>query len=238
MDVEAFDRFAKGVGSGAAKILSGMRDSYEVNFKALFATEVMMSLDDKFQPTDITESMEGAVPDSGEEPAYQGTADAIYVFRNEHRIVIDDLKTHPRPFDPTDTLQGRMYALLCFMHFPWVQEIKFRLIFTRYRNLIREATYLRADLPGLIDTVRSARYRQQLIHDDHDAGREIKATAGSHCMYCPLLADASCPVAESNSAMQLTMEQRVNFAIWYSQFNRVNNAVLKVMSTRQAGQSS
>src|ERR1700677_2588296 len=50
-DLAAFQRFTEGVGLAAHKILAGVRDSYEVDYKTLFATELMMSLDENFQPT-------------------------------------------------------------------------------------------------------------------------------------------------------------------------------------------
>jgi hypothetical protein len=226
-DLEAFDRLSRGVGLAAHKILAGVRESYEVDWRHLFATELMMSLDENFQPTDVVESLEGVVGDSGEEPAYQGTLDTLYVFREEHRINIDDFKSHVRPYDPGDTLQGKMYCLMTFQHFPWVQEIRFRLVFVRYHRLYREIIYKRSDVPQLIDAIRSSRNRQKMIHEDYDNNQEIEATAGTHCFWCALLSDASCPIGQYNSAMQLTMQQRMNFALWYSQFSRVNNAVMK-----------
>lgn len=226
-DLEAFDRFAQGVGHSAHKILIGMREGYTVDYQHLLATELSMSLDDNFQPTDVVEAIEGTVGDSGEPAAYQGTLDALYTFRDQKRAEIHDAKTHPRPFDPSETLQGKMYSLFVFQHFPWVQEVKFRLIFVRYRNLFREVTYTRVDVPAMIEVVRSARARQQMIHDDYDANRTIEAIPGSHCQYCPLLSNRTCPIAEFNPAMQLSYEDRLKFAIWYRAFSFANNKVLK-----------
>lgn len=227
MDLEAFDLFAKGAGPAASKILVGMRDSYQVDFAHFFAAEVMMSLDDDFHPTCVDGALDGVSTDSGRPAAYRGTLDALYIFRSESKILIDDLKTHMRPYEPSETLQGRMYALLTFQHFPWVQEVRFRLIFTRYRNLTREVVYARSDLPSLVEAVRSARARQQMLHDDFNAGRDIEATAGSHCLYCPMLSNKTCPISNYNANMQLTPEDRLNFSLWYSQFNRVNSAAMK-----------
>ena len=61
MDLDAFDRLSKGAGPAAAKILLGMRDSYRVDFAALLATEVPMSLDEFFQPTDVVGAIEGSL---------------------------------------------------------------------------------------------------------------------------------------------------------------------------------
>jgi hypothetical protein len=184
MDFEAFDRFAEGAGPAAAKILVGMRESYSVDFANLLATEVPMSLDENFDPTDVTESIESTSGDSGLPAHYSGILDALYVFRDQAKIKIDDLKTHPRPYDPSDpdkALQGKMYSLFCFKHFPWVMEVNFRLVFVRYRNLIREVTYTREQLPALIETVKAARARQLMIHKDYEESRPIEAMSGSHC---------------------------------------------------------
>lgn len=226
-DLAAFDRFSQGVGHAAHKILVGMRDGLEIDHAHLLATELSMSLDDNFMPTDVVEAIEGTVGDSGEPAAYQGTLDAVYVFRKEKRIQIDDAKTHPRPFDPSTTLQGKMYSLFVFQHFPWVQEVRFRLIFVRYRNLFREVIYTRSDVPAMIEVVRSARARQRMIHDDYEANRAIEAIPGSHCQYCSLLSNRKCPIAEFNPAMQLSYEDRVKFALWYKAFATVNTKILK-----------
>lgn len=228
MDLESFDRLAIGAGPGAARILVGVRDHYQVDFEHLLSTEVMMSLDVNLKPTDTKEFL---VPVSGDTqlPAhFRGTPDAIYLYRKVEAAVVDDFKTHPRPFEPDEAFQSREYALFVFQHFPWVKSITFRLIFVRYKNLIREVVYTREhDLPKLVDAVRYARARQLSIHDDYEAGRDLDAVPGNHCQYCPKLTDRSCPIAEFNSAMQLTVQERLKFAIWYSQFAKANKAALK-----------
>jgi hypothetical protein len=227
MDLDAFDRFAKGAGPVAAKILNGMRESYSVDHAHVLATELGMSLDENFDPTDASPVVEGESGDSGLPPAFQGTLDSLLVFREEQRIEVDDAKSHPRAFDPADTLQGEMYALLCFKHFPWATKVKFRLVFVRYRNLTRQVEYTRDDVPKLIETVKAARARQRMIHEDYEAGREVEAIPGAHCVYCPLLSNRTCPISEFNPQMQLTPEDRLRFHLWYSAFSAVNNKALK-----------
>lgn len=227
VDLDAFDQFSRGAGSQAAKILIGLRDGFVVDHDHLLATEVKMSLDEFFHPTEVADEIEDIAVDSGLEPAYEGTLDGLSVFRSEYRILIDDFKSHVRPFEPSDKPQGKQYALFVFQHFSWVQTVTFRLIFVRYKNLTREITYTREQLPELIDSVRSARARQQMLHDDYEAERDIEAIPGPHCQYCPLLANRECPIAEMNYEMQLTPEDRLKFNIWYGIFSRVNNTVLK-----------
>lgn len=227
MDLIAFDNLSKGAGPVAAKILSGMRESFSCDWKHLISTELPMSLDENFQPTDVVEALDGICTDSGKPAHYSGVLDALYGFREELRAGITDYKSHPRPFDPAETLQAKTYTVFVLAHFPWVQTVTFTLTFVRYKNLTRSVTYTRQDLPMLIDAIKSARERQKLIHADYDAGKEMQAVAGNHCIYCSLLANATCPIAKYNPAMQLTPEQRLNFNLFYGQFSRANNKAMK-----------
>lgn len=230
MDLEAFDHFAEGVGPQAAKILNGMRDSYQVDHEHLFATELTMSLDEQFQPTYLIDEVEGICSDSGQPPAYQGTLDAPFVFRDSNFIRIDDFKTHPRPYDPSEedkALQGRMYSLFCFQHFDWVEKVTFRLVFVRYRDMYREVTYTRADLPKLIEWVKAARSRQLSILRDMREGEELQAMPGEHCVYCPRLSDRSCPIADLNEHSQVSYEDRLRWDLWNSAFSKINRKVMK-----------
>ena len=227
MDPIAFDEFAKGAGPLAAKILAGIRDTYEVDFGHLLLTETTMALDDDLQPTNVATALEAFVADSGNEPAYEGTPDAIFAFKADRRMQIVDYKTHPRPFEPGDTVQAKEYTLFCFQHFPWVETVVFQLVFVRYRNMVRSVTYTRDDIPMLVDAVRSARARQLALHESYKRGEEIPAIPGPQCQYCPLLANKTCPIAEFNPAMQFTPEERLRFALWYREFSKVNNEALK-----------
>jgi len=227
MDLIAFDNLSKGAGPVAAKILSGMRESFSCDWQHLISTELPMSLDENFQPTDVVEALDGICTDSGKPAHYSGVLDALYGFRDELRAGITDYKSHPRPFDPAETLQAKTYTVFVLAHFPWVQTVTFTLTFVRYKNLTRSVTYTRQDLPILIDAIKSNRERQISIHVDYDAGKEMQAVAGGHCIYCPMLANATCPIAAWNPAMQLTPEQRLNFNLFYSQFSKANNKAMK-----------
>jgi hypothetical protein len=227
MDLDAFDRFAQGAGPAAAKILVGMRESYQCDFSNLLATEVPMSLDENFQPTDVVGSIEGIASDSGLPSCYTGTLDALYIYRESAKAQVDDLKSHFFPYEPDKTLQGKTYALFVFQHFDWVQEVTFRLIFVRYKNLVKTQSFTRKDIPALIEAVKAARARQVMIHQMYDAGQEIEYFSGPHCNYCPLLSDGSCPISQFNENMQLTWEDRGKYALWYPIFNKKNNATMK-----------
>ena len=227
MDLDAFDSFSHGAGPQAARILSGLRDGFVVDFEHLFATELSMALDEYFQPTDVAAEIEGISGDSGLEAHYQGTLDGVYVFRSEASILIDDFKSHARPFEPSDKPQGKQYSLFAFKHFPWAQTVTFRLTFVRYKHLTRSVTYTREYVPKLMEEVKAARERQKMIHTNYDSGKEIEAIPGGQCPWCPLLSNLECPVAQFNQNMQLTPEEWVKFDLWYSAFSRVNRARMK-----------
>ena len=230
MDLEAFDFFAKGVGPSAGKILAGMRESYNVDFAHLFATEITMALDENMQPTDVCGPLEGTTDDSGLPPHYEGTLDALYMFREGSSITIDDAKTHARPFDPKDpefALQSQMYSVFAFQFFPWVESVKFRLWFVRYKNLTRDVEYTRQDLPSLIDAVKTARSLQLSIHATHDAGGKIEAIGNDGCFYCPLLSGRECPILQDNPNAQGEPSEWVSTEIVYSAYAKVNRARMK-----------
>src|SRR5579859_1021313 len=76
MDLDAFDQLAKGAGREASKILSGIRDHYQVDYAHLFTTESVMDLDEDLQPTNVLDIFQDVL-DSGKKAAYRGTPDSI-----------------------------------------------------------------------------------------------------------------------------------------------------------------
>lgn len=227
MDLVAFDNLSRGAGPVAASILSGMRDTLRIDWKNLIATELPLSLDEDFHPTELVEALAGFCTDSGKPAVYSGTLDNLYGYRDEHRASITDYKSHPHPFDPSETLQAKTYTVFVFAHFPWVQTVTFSLIFVRYANIYREVTFTRQELPALIDAVKSARERQKMIHAKYDAGETLEAVAGNHCWYCPLLANRKCPISKYNENSMETPDQWMNWDLWNSQFSRKNKARMK-----------
>ena len=74
----------------AAHILSDMRDSFEVDHEHVLATELNMSLDERFRPTRVADAIAGTCLDSKDEPVVVGTLDALYSFPEEGMMRIDD----------------------------------------------------------------------------------------------------------------------------------------------------
>jgi hypothetical protein len=227
MDLDAFESFSHGAGPQAARILSGLRDGFVVDHEHLFATELGMALDEHFQPTDVATEVEGISGDSGLPPCYQGTLDGVYVFRTENKILVDDFKSHARAFEPSETMQAKMYALFIYQHFTWVETVVFRLTFVRYKNMTRTVEYTRQDVPKLIEEAKAARERQKTIHVSFDGGKEIEAISGAQCVYCPLLSNRECPISQWNPQMQLEPVDRLRYLLWYSAFSKVNSKTLR-----------
>jgi hypothetical protein len=230
-DLEAFSRFSRGAGPQAAKILAGLRDGFEVDYQHLFATELTLALDEKFEPTNLPAEMEGIVKENDAPAHYQGTLDGVYLFPEQAKVRIDDFKSHPRPFDPADKPQGKEYALFIFKHFPWAEVVTFRLVFVRYRKVTREVTFTRDQVPALVEALSAARDRQKSLHERYEAGQDIEAVAGAHCFYCPLLTNVQCPIAQFNPQAQYTPAERLNFNLWYAQFSSANSAAMRQFVT-------
>ena len=217
-DLAEFDQLSKGAGQEATRILIGMRESYQVDFEHLFGTHLKFSLDEDFQATvgnvDFHDLVAG---ETGERSAYQGEMDGFYVVPEEQRAEVPDFKSHPKPFDPGDTFQAKLYSLAALMMLPKeITSVAFRLIFVRYKNLSRVVIYTRADIPMLIEEVRAQRERQKLIHAKYTKGglAALEATSGPQCHYCPLLANKSCPMGEANPELQESPEDDLRWLLW------------------------
>ncbi|MGP8268926.1 MAG: PD-(D/E)XK nuclease family protein [Terracidiphilus sp.] len=211
-DWAKFDELAAGAGPEASTILEGLRDNYAVDWEHVYGTELTMGIN--------------IAGNEGDEDDTTGTLDVL-LFLNEQKAKIEDFKSHPRPFDP-DTFQSKVYALFVLLLFPSVQEVAFELIFVRYANCRRSATFTRADVPMLAMQVRHGRERQLRIHEQHDAGEILESYPGNHCCYCPLLQTAqACPIADFNPHATMQLVDRLKFAIWAQQVKKVNDDVMK-----------
>jgi hypothetical protein len=196
-DWAAFDTLAATVSNDAADVLLVQRDYMQVDYQHLVFTELTLYLDEDFQP--VYEDEPGVVPEGA---VYKGTLDAGYR-HSEIAFLIEDYKSHPQPFEP-DTMQGLLYPVLVMQHKPELEAVTFRLRFVRYRNLTREITWTRSDLPNMMAELRRARARQQSLHDAYDRGDDaiLPALPNPMCHYCPLLVNGGCPVADENPYKQ------------------------------------
>lgn len=236
MDLSYFDGLLMDTGEDAAQIMRDAGESIKVDWQHFFAAEVSMGLTEDFKPTysidhdgnkvPFRRDLWGySVPD--EPPAYCGIVDDIALFPGGHAARERDYKSHPRPFEP-NTFQGKLYALMLFMHMPELEEIEFVLVFIRYANISRPIKYHRDQVPELKDEVRRVRNRQKDYHFVHSQGHTLPALAGSHCTYCPAITNpGKCPIASLNPMLELEPAVRLNFRLWYAAMNRANNQAMK-----------
>jgi hypothetical protein len=86
---------------------------------------------------------------------------------------------------------------------------------------------MRKDLPWLKELAQRERARQKTLHGLAASNeRDLKASPGRHCTWCPLLLKG-CPVAKTNPYSQMTAEERLRFALWLQEAEKQNTKVLK-----------
>ena len=211
------DSLTSSLGEEAATILESCRDNITIDWQNLFAVEILCGLDRDFQPTYAVDHdgrqqpinpVWGLSISTPLEPAYVGTLDVIYVMPGSKVARIVDWKSHPRPFE-ADTIQGKLYSLLLFMHMPELQEVEFGLRFVRYANSVKTHKYFRSDVPQMMDDVRRTRNRQKEIHSKVEEGGELRVHGGAHCVYCPCALDPigiPCPNGKLNPMLKSPAE--------------------------------
>jgi hypothetical protein len=218
-----------------ATIMESCRDNLTIDWENLFAVEIHWGLDRQFRPT-WSYDHEGrrieidpiwGIEGSGEEPAYCGISDQIYLMPGGIVGLTVDLKTHPRAF-PADTFQGKLYTLALMMHMPKLQQATFRLQFIRYANLNTEMIYHRRDVPNMMEDCRRVRNRQLDIHAKVEAHDILQVHGGSHCVYCPGSQKRGlCPISDMNPMLNMSPADRLSWRLWMDAANRANNKAMK-----------
>lgn len=215
-DFMFLDSLTSSLGDEAATILESCRDNITIDWENLFAVEILCGLDRDFQPTYAIDHDGKAqainpvwgIEANGTLPAYCGTLDVIYLMPGGKVARIVDWKSHPRPFE-ADTIQGKLYSLLLFMHMPELTEVEFGLRFVRYANKVTTHKYFRSDVPQMMEDVRRIRNRQKEIHLKVAEGGELRVHGGSHCVYCPCAIDPigiPCPNGNLNPMLKSPAE--------------------------------
>lgn len=171
------------------EILEPLRDKFKIDPEAVFATEHHLALDVNFRPLDTINQT--CAPQL---IAYEGTLDLITIDETGRRAQIDDYKSNFRAFE-ADTFQGQLYALLLFQSNPQLAVITFRLWFVRW-NRDRQVSFTREQIPELQAEARKWRAYQISLHVNEAGNGVPLALPGSHCLYCPLLANG-CPIEKN-----------------------------------------
>ncbi|HJT71516.1 MAG TPA: PD-(D/E)XK nuclease family protein [Terriglobales bacterium] len=215
-DLETFDTLMKGSSFEAREVLENFRDNHAFDPEKILATELHIQLDQNFH----------SIEDSDEERAgaYEGTLDLIQL-HSLTEAEIDDWKSYYQIID-ADTFQSKFYPLLLMCLNPTLEKVKFVLEFVRY-GASRSVEYTRQDLPWLKGLAQRERARQRKLHELATFGeRDLKASPGRHCTWCPLLLNG-CPIAKTNPYSQTSAEGRLRFALWLQEAEKQNTQVLK-----------
>jgi hypothetical protein len=216
-DLELFDALMKGTGTEAREVLEKFRDNHAFDPEKILTTELHIALDENFVPIERF-GADGQIAD------YEGTLDLV-MLHSLTEAEIDDWKSYYQVID-ADTFQSKFYPLLLMCLNPSLERVEFVLEFVRY-GVSRCAEYTRKDLPWLKELAQRERARQRKLHELVSFGdRDLKASPGRHCTWCPLLLNG-CPVAETNPYSQMTTEERLRFALWLQEAEKQNTKVLK-----------
>src|SRR5258707_2916542 len=216
-DLEVFDALMKGIGDEAREVLEKFRGNHAFDPEKILATELHIALDENFLPIEHPD-------DEGQIAQYEGTLDLV-VIHSLTEAEIDDWKSFFQVID-ADTFQSKFYPLLLMCLNPSLERVKFVLEFVRY-GVSRCVEYTRKDMPWLKELAQRERTRQRKLHEFVSVGdRELRASPGRHCTWCPLLLNG-CPVAETNPYGQMTAEERLRFALWLREAEKENTRVLK-----------
>lgn len=213
-DVEAFDCLMRAASAEAREVLERFRDNHAFDPQKILATELHIALDENFL----------SIEHPGAEAEYEGTLDLV-MLHSLAEAEIEDWKSYYQVID-ADTFQSKLYPLLLMCLNPSLKHVKFVLEFVRY-GVSRYVEYTRSDLPWLKELAQRERTRQRKLHELVLFGnRELKASPGRHCTWCPFLLNG-CPVAETNPYGQMTAEERLRFALWLQEAEKQNTRVLK-----------
>ena len=217
IDLEVFDSLMKNAGAETREVLDRFRDSHAFDPEKILATELHIALDENFLPIERQE-------EHGRTAEYEGTLDLVMI-HSVTEAEIDDWKSYYQVID-ADTFQSKFYPLLLMCLNPSLERVKFVLEFIRY-GASRCVEYTRKDLHWLKELAQRERARQEGLHKLASRGeRELKASPGRHCTWCPLLLHG-CPVAETNPYGQMSAEERLRFALWLQEAEKHNTRVLK-----------
>jgi PD-(D/E)XK nuclease superfamily len=215
-DLEMFDASMKRASVEAREVLEKFRDNHAFDPAKILATELHIQLDQHFHP----------IEDADEERTaeYEGTLDLV-MLHSLTEAEIDDWKSYYQVIE-ADTFQSKLYPLLLMCLNPSLGRVKFVLEFVRY-GASRCVEYTQNDLPWLKELAQREHARQRELHDLAASGeRDLKASPGRHCTWCPLLLNG-CPVAKTNPYSQMTAEERLRFALWLQEAEKQNTRVLK-----------
>ena len=179
------------------EIMSRMASALVIDPEKVLGVEMYLALDKKLNPIEMptVPRERGHRSEAGVE--LEGTLDYVQLVADNEAEILD-WKSMFAAFD-ADTFQSRLYPLLLFKHFPFLEKIRFVLRFVRYGTLARDVTFTRENIPELEAEAITERRRQLRLHsaaemsdlagDDvgmaWESEKYLGARPGNHCAWCP-----------------------------------------------------
>jgi hypothetical protein len=182
----------KGLPPDVREILEPQAERIEFDPEQVYATELHCTMDADFR-ANVLES----------NASYDSTLDLVLVHESTRATIID-WKSQFAAIDP-DTFQARLYSLQLFMLNPQFERVTFELRFVRWGGKARSVTFTREQVPELQQEARRWRELQIKLHQEK---RAAGALPGTHCVYCPLLANG-CPVEDNPAGDPKSMLAKV-----------------------------
>lgn len=226
-DYKKLQELSEDSGEEAREILGTFLETWFCDPEKIYDTELYIALDEDFNVIEFHGQANREDP-RPEGAAYEATLDLV-IMDTDVDATIDDWKTFHQIVD-AESFQSKLYPLMLFCLNPKLKTVTFILNFVRYGDATRSVSYTREDVPKLKKIAERER-RRQVDLETKSVG-QLKATPGSHCIWCPILM-TECPMKQINPFSNLTPEERVGFAIWMKSANKENNAHLKYFAAEK-----
>lgn len=239
-DFAYLDSLCEAIGDEAFTIMENCRDNLTIDWQNFFGAELYFGLDHNFRPTwsydhdgkRVEINPIWGIEGSGEEPAFCGIIDVLYLMPGGAVAKAPDYKTHNRPF-PADSDQGKLYSLAVLMHLPELKEVEFSFRFVRFANVVTAQKYTRQDVPDLMAAMRRKRAQQELIHIKVANGEPLRVHGGPHCNYCPCTLNPDkypCPIEPLNTQINRTPEEWLSTKMVLDTMKRVADKTLQQLA--------
>lgn len=160
---------------------------FEVDYEAVYGTELFLSIDRQFEPL---EHEFGRAPGSlSSHPDFLASGQIDLLLLDNDCATIIDPKSGFSTTGVTDD-EPPIYAALVMLHFPAIQEVKFKWEFVRV-EAGKRASYRRSDLGWIETRIREIDATKDLQVARYNAGEPVAANPFSGlCPYCSL----ACPL--------------------------------------------
>jgi len=201
----------RGTSELAAELIR--HDSFTLNPDHVLATELFLSVDDRFRALEYEPG--NSTPGRLSETGYlSGTLDLV-LQPSDNELELRDSKSGWNT-STADEFDAAVYAVLAFGHFPEIETVTFTWEFVRSRST-KERRYTQGDLDWLHPMIHAAQNRKRNIRDEWMAGSTLDANpeaglCGFCKVDCPQLQQAVALVMDPHRQPLRTREDRVQRA--------------------------